>query len=558
MRLFDSALHQDLKILVGNTFKSACLGKTDQFLYNIDMYLQYAPNALEMYAQVGRQLLEPLGVKNVEFDTMYLAIWGVLASSLNIMVDMEKEEDGYPSALYCVNIPQLQQLAASGFFVEDTDMDKVIKSFVSKMKKAVEARQFTALRLDVDRVFVGNLRGKRLLKPLYKVVLPRSVMDIGTDKQFALIPLPVMYMLEDIITKGVGENPFRFEKSSIGGDITHIATISPDTVRKVYAGQDMNDVESKIKKTVVGFDVTRLRFMCYDLESSLTTIGAASFRFEMLNKITPVKLSSVDKSQYTVDYDLLRQVYRTRVNNFKTADFQDFKLFDTSTFSNNNDRAEALIEWGNKLSGKELYKIMEQYPHLFQDVNDSLNTRQKLAPRQLKQLVVKELSDDVEKRVEEVRMYLDSGLVRLTMRKKDNSVVDRLVSNNPDILKRFLGADYALKFESIGGRLKEVKSRIRQGEVGSVKDLEALAAEYDILAHVNIGQLLSSKVNEGDFSDSIKALDFVIDDLDEKSKAKKSNPDMVMFRKVYAESEKSFYGQVNVHDILTLEYAPLN
>ena len=261
------------------------------------------------------------------------------------------------------------------------------------------------IRLEVDRV--------QRDKVIFKASIPRSRFAIGVGKQYFLIPITFMYVAEDLIREHLGSRPFRFYKTSVNGSVNHIASISNDIVKQVYTECDANDVEAKLRKTKVGFDIASLRFVAFDLEAPVEYKGAATFRFHMLDRIYPVGLNEVNKSQHNVNYDMLTGVFKTKVKSFKVADFDKFTIFGTSSFATREDKEKALIAWGESTSGRDLYNFMSQYPDLFGDVQDALQTRMRVSPKFLKALKEVDLSDDKDEKKSQVLKMLDNGIVKL-------------------------------------------------------------------------------------------------------------------------------------------------
>lgn len=555
-KLFDAPMHPELVQLLDVSFKNACKGKSDQFLHNIDVYLNYAPNAMSYFYSRGVDFLKQavnnykwkLSMEDIEnLDKSYVAIMQLLHEFVFVGIDVTK--DGFPSALYTRNITILTTLKENGMLnASIDDIAKLQNNLLgTKTYKGIDEKTHCVMRLDLDGVTNG--------KPVFKPTIPTSRLKIGVDSDFVFIPLPFYYHIEQILFDAIKDRPFKFTKTSVTGQVSHMATISADTVRKYYEGCDQNLIESKIRKTKVGYDVLRLRFMAYDLESSLNSIGSASFRPEMLDFIAPAKNPTVDKSQYMIDYNHLKGVFKTRVKGFKVAQFDEFKLMDTTSFANTYDRAEALINWANSLGGADLYRIMKQYENLFGDVDKALATREKNAPKVIKLLKLVDLSDDATERKNQISTMLKTGLVKMVMMsKKSNNVSEKLCSNNPEVLAKMLGKDYVAKFESIRHKVENLKELLIGGKVKDRSSLESLASEYGVLAYVDGTRLFSKAIEGGNTNPAISALDDVLADLN--AKAKPRSESLITFRNVNADNEKEFYGSVHIDNILSVEYAP--
>lgn len=530
-------VHPDVVKIFRTAFLNAVKGNSEQFLYNIDVYLRNAPNALAYYTKQGTLGILSVQGKNAvkdisKINQMYCAIFGVLQGTVCVGIDTTKED--YPSALYTRSEAVLTSLKNAGRItgIKDEQFDKIIIALKdNKTALGFEEGTYMVVRLDVDT----NVNGELTFKP----VIPRSRLKIGVGKDFVFIPVVLMHEIADYFMN-LKVNAFKFVKTSVTGQRKHIATCSPDVVRKVYANAPANLVESKLTKAPLGYNEATLRFECYDLEASVYDIGIASFRPEMLDKIAPAKLSSIDKSFHSVNATHLRGIFKTKVKGMRLADFDTFKLFDTSSFPTVDKKAEAIITWSEDIDSRDLLTIMNTYPNIFGDIKKSLATRERNSPHVLKQLQIV----NAPYTVSQVQNLLNTGVVKITARSKTNKIYERLASSNEEVLKRFLGKDYVVKFESTSKRINAAMNELDNMQDNPTRsDLENILVKYDLLAVVDSQDFLKTSPKQ------------VL--LDALNKAQKRQyPDTtIIYRKLEAKERSDFYGQVDINNIIAIEYA---
>lgn len=550
-KLFDSmstGSQIELFNVVENTLKVALSGKSDQFFFNIDAYLNAAPSAkkdmatkgiarLEQYIEENGWKIAPKFLERLSGD--YLAIFYALEQYVHVGIDMEKE--GYPSALYTRATNILRYLSQNGQL--EGDLDKILSALHgSKTEKSIKEGNFVVVRLDVEGVKEGN--------PIFKGVIPRSNLEIGLGKQFVFIPVPFFYMFENMVFSHFLDKPFNFVKSTVIGPVSHNVAISPNVVREVYAGNDGDLVESKIRKIKVGYDVIKQRFFAYDLEASLHSLGIASFRPEMLDSIKEISYDEIDKSKHNVNFNYLRGIFKTKIKSLTREQLEKLNFIDISGFANMKDQVEAILTAADNKTDAEVYAFMKNNPHIFGDIEEALAKRERVAPKFLKGLEAVALPTSEEKRIKLLSDMLERGVVKFTAISKSGTLLERTASNNKKVLERMLGKDYVKQFESIRNKLYHVRDMITNGEIKSKLDLEKVGVEYNILDYVDPKDYFSGNMN-----DAIEAIDKAIEELKQKAASRKTSESMLLYRNIYATDPKDFFGTVNVNNIVAVEFA---
>lgn len=558
-QLFNAEIHGELDKLVENSFRYACEGHSKNFLHNIDLYLQHAPSAYNMYYEGEfNYLMSKADIMKVKPNVLenlsknYVAILGVLHNYVCVGIDCgikgDNEKPTYDNALYTRNIDILRNLAKVGLLENPQDIEKHVKD----LEGAKTANGFKDETVHAIKLSVVGLKGKH---PIFSSSSPRSRVSAGVGKDMVFIPVAFYYRITDILAGMLKDRAFRFIKQTEFGAKKHIATFSQDTVRKFYADCPAELVETKIKKTRIGFDVARIRIMAYDLESSVNSLGTASFRPEMLDEIRPTRANMVDKSMHNMNYDSVVSVYQSKVKKLTVAQLREVKFFDVKSFATAKEAQEGLIEYGNQLSPKELYMLMKQNNYLFGDVDTAINTRDKTSPKVLKSLKLVDIENlGEQERVDLIKDMLNRGLVKVTAISKSNKVFEKLVTNNSLVLERFLGKDYVCKYESIRHRIEHIKGMVESGEINSKAELEKVAVQYDILSYVNSSELFDKSIDKGFNGKAVSALDTVISDLSNSNRGKLA-PNMIRCRNIKATDSNSFYGTFNVNNIINIEFA---
>lgn len=552
-RLFRNAVEADLKQIFFNVSLHAIRGNSSQFMYSLEAYLKHADMSRINLYNKGVNNIMRLASENewklkqeaiASLDGMYVALFQALEEMVMVGVDMSKE--GFPSALYTRSREALNGLYSLGL-LEDNGERKYLDALDgNKTANAIAKGLFLAIRLDVVGVYKGL--------PKFKPVIPRSAIDMSS---FALIPVEFMYLFEDMLREGFRGKAFSFTKSSVIGAVEHKATFSEDIVRRVYNSTAPELVEAKIKKGRLGYDLMKLRMYCYDLESSIHTLGLASFRPEMLDKIEEYN-GPIDMSQHNINYEYLKGVFRTKIKACNTSQLESLKFTDLSGFANLNDKVEGIIAFSETMKYKNLYWLMKNRPDIFGNVEDALATREKVSPKFLKHMQFVDLPEDSMERVEKVKEMLNTGLVKFTAYKKDNTLYERFCTMNPTVLSKLIGKDYVKRFESPRNKMKYVIELIKRGMVTNRSELEKVAIEYNIVGYIDTGIYFANSDNDKvDVQRAVYALEQGLERLTENTPTRNLSPTMVRFKNVFLSEGDSLYGLVNVDNIVTISYVPV-
>lgn len=528
------------------TQATASSGADNSFLTGFLNYIRADGSLAQHYQGLGSKYLAELGVvagtPACKYDQFDAAILGLLYSEAVVLIDMTKED--YPSALYTANKDILTLLAKYGFISNPGDLQKVVDALTgSRAKTAAKDGNFQVVRLDVTAVQNGN--------PVYKMVLPKSRVNIEKGTGMIALPLDTLYEVAGYIHRFFGGACFRFSKQTVKGVKTHIATSNPLIVKQMIAplGDKMSAetavvlLDNKIKNTWVGFSLAELRYKCYDMEASLYTVGTASFRIEMLNSVTACAPQEIDQTLWTIRPEDMRGIARTGIRQATAELLNTVRMLPLDGYPTLADKKVAALKMIDELDLSVVATLVKTYPSVFGNLSDKLSTRERNAPRILKALRRVEQGQFTQREVSDM---MANGLVHIVMRKKSGGIYERYCSNNPTVLAQFLGKGYVGKFESPKTRLKMGIHLLQNAKSG--KEVDAILGEYDIYPLATVSSSMSVPAIVEKLNESLEVLQ-------KSSRELKSTT--VIYRNVYADSTDNYFGQVEDYNIMSVEYAAL-
>lgn len=554
-RLFDRNPYPDQIPLFEKVlyeFRRALEGHTDQFLYNLDYYLADMPEVRRSIAERGRRTVFELARAyhwrtNVHYlvdslsDT-YFALFQALEDFVVVGIDMESL--GYPTALYTRNLEVLSYLYHNRMVDPYVDMSRVFQALTGpKTAISLYNANFVAARLDMHDYNAG--------KPIFRVLIPRSNLDIGGGKRYVIIPVPFMYRIEELIFDLFADKPFEFTKTTTRGQVVGVAAVNPQVVAQVYKDYEKDLIVSKVRRFRPGYDVLQQKFLAYDLEASIYSVGVASFRPEMLDKLVPAK--KIDTSHHHIDFRDLRGVFKTRIRNAKAEQLDKLKYLDLSGFSKMKDKIEAILMTAEKEPDARLYWLMRNNPEVFGDIEEALNTRKKVTPKFLKNFKPLDLSVHPMERRDVLQKALKEGVLKFTTRGKTGFIFEAVGSNNPKVLMRVYGKDYVKRFESIRNRVYYLKEMLDK-EIKSPADLDRVWVEYGLEGYVDKDLFFAGK---NDLGFTREALNAFLQRTVDYGRRKNEFYNLITYRNLYASHRDEYYGTLDVLGIFSAEYAEI-
>lgn len=514
----------------------------------------------QSYYQMGLLALKPVfdGVKGLSANDIALEL-GFLAGVLDneVLIGVDKTGGTPHIALYTSNEEILTYFAKKGAFADIAKFEKDLEQLKTK-KKVSAYKNKNGSTVAMGRIDFESLEGDLVH---LKFTLPRSFRnDFGST--FKLYPYSSFVLLAEefkkfakskkaltvhqVVEKITKDNRTVEQK-------TRKLTFLPKVVEESYgrAVTSLRNVEEirglieiKIAKCDCNWDPTRMILKAYDLESSLYGKSHTNIRFQDIIGVENCPPSSINTSQYTVDYEDLKSLFKTRVNSWKLADYNSFTVVPTEDMATIPDRKDFLMNWLSGIDDSTLYKVMTSREDLFGDISKGLDTKYTLKPKAEKLMKLVKLSNNMDERVKEVRDYLSRGICKIEALSKKGSNRSYVATNNEDILSMKLGKNYLWKFESDRNKLNALMEEVDRGvDKESFEDLVYKADLSGIVPLHNIGSGSESEM---------KAI--LEEGLESLKSSNRSNDYLVNFKQPYAETKDDFWGAVDVRRIESFEF----
>lgn len=542
-------------------FNLAFNGQTDEFFTGFDNYLsKCGQNTYTEYARLGYNkigsFLKGEGYSEGKLETIldslssqYFVNFQALDDLLFVGVDTETETEKkwFPASLYTRSLEILTYLEANGQIANS--LQDTIEKLRSKIATSIPKGLMPVVRLDP----VSSDGGK----PIFEAKIPQRSLDAGAGRPIALVPVGAYYIFTNMIKVLGTKTPLHFEAASRIGVKAYNISTSPVFYGKVYSQSNFGNEEifTNLSRMVVGFDLTTIRFYAYNLEASFHEYGVVNFRPEMLNVVRPLQITDIDRSRHNINYPLLRAVYKEKVYNLTTEKAVDITFEDVSTYANLDDFKDALIMQGDKLSNKDLFVLMHQHPQVFGNLEEEVENHHSARLGVLEGMKRIELPTSNTERKALVEQLLLSGVVRITAKRKtSNSILEVYATNNLHALVQSLGDDYAKKFETTRLRLYKAKEVLEQEELISRQDFEGLLVAYNIQDNIMEQMYEISLLPTMVTSHLVPYFERAIDILFEKAQARNISKTNILYRNIFATSQKDLYGNVDASNLIAVEY----
>lgn len=534
-------------------------GETNEFFHGIDAYIEMCGTEFSTdYATIGAKMIDVfltdngVGVRKRErildnLNGQYFALYQALGDIMVVGVDTSKTEakDWMKTSLYTRSIDILYALEANGQLINDlsTVLDKLTNKTLTSLEKGLQA----VVRLDPV-----NSEGS---KPIFEAKIPQSSLNAGGGTDIALIPV-ASYILFATYLKKVSKNtPLHIETETIQGKRSYNIGVTPNIYAQAYKNIGVDKIRESISKMVVGFDVSTMRYFAYDLEASIHGRGTISVRPEMLNELKPIAIDRVDTRRHEIDFQLLRQVFITKVNQLTAKTVPLFKFVEDQKYRTLYDFREIVTNQGLALSNKDLFNVMLMNEGLFGKLPEELEKRKRLQLRILKGLEPVELPEDALERKKLVESLMQQGLVKITSKRiKTNGVFEIYASSHSTVLQQLLGKDYVARLETIRVKLYHVRYLLKQTEVIDRWEFEDMIVKYnvqDIFEALFLEIALPPKIPTANI---VPYVEEGIEFLQEKAWGRSRSESNVLYRIVTAETNKNFYGNVDAENILAISF----
>ena len=553
-----------------------------------------SPSVLQSYYNEGLSVLMPAVNSKKKLDismvsSEYIVYTGLLNREFVLGYDTTK---GMVTSIYTKSEVLLDKLFKAGAFDNEEKYHKSMKAlfgdgkkeFGNKVVSSFEKNSLALGRLDIS-VVVGD-------EVSLELTIPNFREDYG--RTFRLYPYSVFPFLSEALIDFVGkmkESSFSernrkvvdvrgltvLQKEPEGNvKVRKVAFTAPELVKAYRRGRYNNVDEqeeaqtmlkNQIAKTKIKWDCLKLYLKAFNLEASLHSVPYSTIYFERLVSISPCSLKDVDTSQYMVDFDSVRRLFRARVNNWRLEDFKEFnKIVNTDDCMNIPDRRQVIDSWSNNMDDSELLKAMKMKRHLFEKdsngnektIEDGLDDMYRQKPRASKNLQWVDLESDFNKRKTQIKDLLSKGVCKIeSTSSRTGAPRTFLATNCQGVLSAAYSPNRLMAFESPKRSISNLITMVEQGKVGSYNAFVEKLHKAEIDGLVNYGGLSEDSIAV----QWVAVLNEALNVLEMKDKAKsssgsseKSNPYVVNFRRINADKSSEFYGAVDVRNIESIEF----
>lgn len=607
-KILKKSYNQDVLECAGNYFYNACssTAPVNEFVQDFTQ-MNLSQAVYQSYYNEGYNVLVPMLQAKKKLDIsmvnpMYVTVTGLLAKEFVIGCDVTK---GMSTSIYTKSYDLLYELFLAGAFDNVDKFNKGIEALFGKKDKQDYGNKvaacFEKASLAMARIDIAGVIGDSVSLDL---IIPNKFRtDYGTG--FKIYPYTVFPFLSTYLKKMVKSLPERKFKETrlrkqrevvdiravnimsmepvlgqtqvnMGNVKTRNVTFFDEEVFKAYKrgnyptedhAKDAHDMLIRnIKKTNCTWDCLKLYLKGFNVEASLYSVPYTTIRFERITKISPVSLKNIDTSRYMIDFDSVRKLFISRVNNWKLADFEDFgKMVDTSACANIPERIQVVNAWANEMKDEDLYKLMLSRRNLFEPtmsngekktIEDGLEDMYRQTPNALKKLQFVDLESDFEKRVDQLKDLLKSGVCKIeTASSRTGAPRVYLATNHEGVLKTCYGSNVLGEYESDKRAIQNMIKLIEDGKIKTYRNFVDKLHLAKIDGLVDYGQL---EGHDSTPSEWLLVLKTAALDLEAKTSGRKLSTDtnkyLVNFRRINAFSSSSFYGSVDVRNITSLEF----
>lgn len=598
-KILSSVLEPEVKKCSASIFEHAMKSKDAINEFVVDFSRMGLSSAtVQNYYQEGLKVLMPAVDSKKKLDISqvsqaYIIYTGLLNHEFVMGFDPAKNME---TCIYTKSEKLLTTLYKAGAFDNVDKYNKSMKAlfgengagFGNKVVASFEKNSLALGRLDIVSI-IGD-------EVCLDLTIPTKFReDYGTG--LVLMPYSIFPYLSESLSNFVNNLPMRtitvknkvkrtetkiedirgvtvLQKEVDGNVKTRKATFSAKELAKAYnmgakelglTGEEFEDyqemVNSQVKKTKLGWDCLKRQIRAFNVEASIYSVPYTVIKLERLMKLTPCTLTNIDTSMYLIDFDEVRRLFTSRINNWRISEFEEFGSFvNTSGCANIEERIQLLNRWADGLDDVDLWKAMKAKRPLFERMKDDsskgieegLSDMYKRKPTAQKRMRWVDLETDMDARLTQVRNLLSTGICQIeSVSSKTGAPRKFIATNNESVLDTVYGKNQRLSYESPKRSLKLVKTLIQNGKIVNLqqflRDLQTAGVD-GLVDYSSLND--SSSVN-----DFILVVDNAITALEQDSYSKSSTTNsayVVNFRRVNADNEKEYYGAVDVRNIEAL------
>lgn len=407
-----------------------------------DLAIRNQNLAYNLAAEVYKIFINKKWISPSDWGSKYytLVAYGFLMCDLAFIYNPDNEK----FELHTSSVSMIQRLASQGYIEASTKKDAAELS----VQKAVDAlsgdkKILTSLKKDnvIQTVRLDPSMNGRELK--FKLTVPRSQIDIVKTM---IVPFTcytqVIKDLQTIFSRG-------FIRVTMNeGEKVRVVTLNQELLSKVYSPERISQLS--------GFEPNAYMKSFYvpSVGASVYSLGVTNIKPETIDKLEMISLKDIDLSDVNVDFTMVRPYF---IQQLSSLNLQQLKTLIKNL-------AIPVTDTGLTRSKAGCISILENWAYTSQDpkaYESNLYTLMKESPF-FDILGLSSMQNTYGDMMEQVgypgspaglAQLLNTGVFRITTRRRAGSMSTHIVTNNRLELKRILGDDYIAKFESYGVRL---------------------------------------------------------------------------------------------------------
>mgnify|MGYP004516437021 CR=1 FL=1 len=424
-------------------FNAFLQGNTSCILPSIrDLATRNQNLAYNLAAEVYKIFVGKKWMKPSDWSTKYytLVAYGFLMCDLAFIYNPDNEK----FELHTASVSMVQKLASQGYIEGATKKDAAELS----VQKAVDAlsgdkKILTSLKKDnvIQTVRLDPSMNGRDLK--FKITVPRSQVDIVKTM---IVPFTCYMQVIKDLQALFGRGFIRVTMNE--GEKVRVVTLNQELLSKIYTPERVSQLSGFTPNAYMK------SFYVPSVGASVYSLGVTNIKPETIDKLEMINLRDIDLSEVNVDYTMVRPYF---IQQLKGLNLQQLKTLiknlaipvTDAGFTRSKTGCISILEnWvytsqDAKAYESNLYTLMKESP--FFDIS-GLSNMQNTYGNMMQQVSYPGSPAGLSQ-------LLNTGVFRITTRRRAGSMSTHIVTNNHTELKRILGDDYFVKFESYGVRL---------------------------------------------------------------------------------------------------------
>lgn len=432
--------------------------------------------AYNLAAEVYKIFIEKKWMNPSDWSAKYytLVAYGFLMCDLAFIYNPDNEK----FELHTSSVSMIQRLASQGYVEGATKKDAAELS----VQKAVDAlsgnkKILASLKKDntIQTVRLDPSMNGRELK--FKITVPRSQVDIVKTM---IVPftcyMQVIKDLQSLFKRG-------FVRVTMNeGEKVRVVTLSHGLLSKIYTPDRVNQLSGFAPNAYMK------SFYVPSVGASVYSLGVTNIKPETIDKLEMVNLKDIDLSEVNVDFTMVRPYFIQQLNNLNLQQLKtlikNLAIPVDASFTRSKAGCISFLEnWvytsqDAKAYESNLYLLMKESP--FFDIS-GLSNMQNIYGNMMQQV-------NYPGSPAGLAQLLNTGVFRITTRRRAGSMSTHIVTNNHTELKRILGDDYFARFESYGVKLNYAMNLVvavgkKYGSNTPLKkesDIYSKLAEFDI------------------------------------------------------------------------------